>query len=168
MLDEFGIKDKTDMFTTDNEATMDKCFPKNIRNCCFSHIDSKASQKALDSSSRLKLIRKKLRKIAKKANKSSKFKGLVRNAQKSRNIRVLTIKQEIVTRFTCTYEIFRSVLNDPNEGKDEEVDREKINLNIDAINESMKKLFSKKEYESLEIRGRQSFISVRQSRGNNF
>ena len=47
--------------------------------------------------------------------------------------------------------MFRSVLNDPNEGKDEEVDREKINLNIDAINESMKKLFSKKEYESLEI-----------------
>ena len=59
--DDFGIKEKTDLLTTDNEPTMDKCFPKDIRNDCFSHIDSKASQKALENSVRLKMIRKKLR-----------------------------------------------------------------------------------------------------------
>ena len=69
--------------TTDNELTMESTFESAIRNGCFSHIDSKACQYALDSSDRLKKIRKKLRKVAKKANKSSKFKTNIEKVQKN-------------------------------------------------------------------------------------
>ena len=62
-LDDHGIKNKMVAVSTDNEATMRKCFESSTRNGCFSHIESKSSQKALDSSSRLKVLQKKLRKI---------------------------------------------------------------------------------------------------------
>ena len=151
-LDDFGVTEKLNIpMTTDNEPTMQKCFNPAIRNGCFSHIESKASQKALESSARLKILRQKLRKIAKKSNKSSKFKSLIKKEQKERGLRVYTIKQEILTRFTCTYDMFKSILNDPNDGKTDPADREKINLNIEAINMAMKKLLPKKEYEKLEI-----------------
>ena len=151
-LDDHGVKEKTRLFTTDNENTMRKCFEDEIRNGCFSHIESKASQKALESSVRLKTLRLKLRKIAKKSNKSSKFKAMIQKEQTKRNLRVLTIKQEIATRFTCTYDMFRSILNDPNDGKNDPADREKIDLNIEAINEAMNRLFTKKVYKVLEIK----------------
>ena len=48
--------------------------------------------------------------------------------------------------------MFRSILNDPNDGKNESADREKIDLNIEAINAAMNKLFPKKEYDKLEIK----------------
>ena len=151
-LDDHGVKGKTLIFTTDNEATMRKCFENEIRNGCFSHIESKASQKALDSSVRLKTLRLKLRKIAKKSNKSSKFKAMIQKEQMARNLRVLTIKQEIATRFTCTYDMFRSILNDPNDGKNDPADRVKVDLNIEAINVAMNRLFTKKVYKVLEIK----------------
>ena len=151
-LDDFEVKDKEKVpITTDNEATMNRCFSSDIRNGFFSHNESKASQKALDSTIRLKNIRRKLRKIAKKSNKSSKFKALIQKEQLGRGLRVLTIKQEILTRFTCTYDMFRSILNDPNDGKNESADREKIDLNIEAINVSMKNFFRRKNMISLKL-----------------
>ena len=150
-LDDHGIKIKTSSMTTDNESTMRKCFEEAMRNGCFSHIESKASQKALDSSPRLKLLRKKLRKIAKKCNKSSKFKASVQKEQANRNLRILSIKQEVATRFTCTHIMFKSFLNDPNDSHDEGIDREKVDLNIESINESLKSLLKKKDFEKLRI-----------------
>ena len=130
---------------------MRKCFPNKERNGCFAHIDSKASQKALESSVKLKTLRKKLRKIAKKANKSSKFKGLISKEQKERNLRVLTLKQEIATRFTCTFDMMKSFLNDPNENKDESADEEKVDANVEAINMALKKHLRKKEFNAMKI-----------------
>ena len=138
-LEDHGVLEKTFCFITDNEATMRKCFSNKERNGCFANIDSKASQKALESSVKLKTLRKKLRKIAKKANKSSKFKGLISKEQKERNLRVLTLKQEIATRFTCTFDMMNSFLNDPNENKEESADEEKVDANIEAINMSLKR-----------------------------
>ena len=150
-LDDHGIKNKMVAVSTDNEATMRKCFESSTRNGCFSHIESKSSQKALDSSSRLKVLRKKLRKIAKKANKSSKFKGFVKKEQAKRNLRLLAIKQEVATRFTCTHIMFKSFLNDPNENSDLPADREKIDKNIEAINEALRCSLKKKDYEEYRI-----------------
>ena len=54
-------------------------------------------------------------------------------------MRVLTLKQEIATRFTCTFDMMNSFLNDPNENKEESADEEKVDANIEAINMSLKR-----------------------------
>ena len=148
-----GIAGKVFVYTTDNENTMKAAFGKEERNGCFAHIESKASKKALDSQQALKKLRLKLRKIAKKANKSSKFKYALINQQKTRSLRLKTLKQEVKTRFTATHTMIRSFLNDPSEGTDEPIDVNKVKENIDAINCAMiDAKFSKKDLEKLEIK----------------
>ena len=83
-----GIKDKTFNFTTDNENTMKASFLSHERSGCFAHIESKACQKALKHSKSLELVRKKLRKISRKSNKTPKFKRNVKKEQKYRQIKV--------------------------------------------------------------------------------
>ena len=147
-----GIAGKVFNYTTDNENTMKAAFGKHERNGCFAHIESKASKKALDNQQVLKKLRLKLRKIAKKANKSSKFKYALINQQKTRSLRVKTLKQEVKTRFTATHTMIRSFLNDPNEGTDEPIDVNKVKENIEAINGAMiDAKFSKKDLDRLEI-----------------
>ena len=151
--EKFVIKEKTFVQTTDNEATMKAAFSKEERNGCFAHIESKASKKALDNQKSLKKLRLKLRKIAKKSNKSSKFKYAFRDQQKKRALDERTLKQEVATRFTATHTMIRSFLNDPNEKKDLAMDEEKVEENIKAINEAMKDAkMPKKEIEKLEIK----------------
>ena len=148
-----GIAGKVFNYTTDNEPTMKAAFCIDERNGCFAHIESKASKKALDNQATLKKLRLKLRKIAKKANKSSKFKYALINQQKTRGLRVKTLKQEVKTRFTATHTMVRSFLNDPNEGTEESIDISKVKENINAINGAMSDAkFSKKELEKLEIK----------------
>ena len=57
--DQHGIRDKVFGVTTDNEKTMEATFDSEYRNGCFSHLDSKACQYAMDSSETLKKIRNK-------------------------------------------------------------------------------------------------------------
>ena len=148
-----GIAGKVYNYTTDNEPTMKAAFDKQERNGCFAHIESKASKKALDNQATLKKLRLKLRKIAKKANKSSKFKYALINQQKTWGLRVKTLKQEVKTRFTATHTMVRSFLNDPNEGTVESIDTSKVKENINAINGVMSDAkFSKKDLEKLEIK----------------
>ena len=138
--------------TTDNEKTMEVTFESEIRNGCFSHIESKACQYALDSSDRLKNTRKKLRKVAKKANKSSKFKSFIEKEQIKRNLKTRTLKQEIKTRFTATHTMARSFMNDPNEKKSEApIDEGKVMENIEAVNAALKSSVKKGEYNRLYI-----------------
>ena len=61
-LEDHEVLEKTFCFITDNEPTMRKIFSNKERNGCFAHIDSNVSQKALESSVKLKTLRKKLRK----------------------------------------------------------------------------------------------------------
>ena len=72
---------------------MKAAFFKYERNGCFAHIESKASKKALDNQAGLKKLRLKLRKIAKKSNKRSKFKYALGHQQKTRGLSQKTLKQ---------------------------------------------------------------------------
>ena len=147
-----GVSGKVFLKVTDNENTMAACY--NIpgeRNGCFSHIQSKASEISLKSSETLKKLRAKLRKISKKSNKSPKFKGLIEKEQISRGLKPKTLKQEVATRFTATWIMMRSFLNDPNEKLDQDVDKTKVLSNIAAINDAMEKTLGKKEFMKLKI-----------------
>ena len=149
----FGIEGKVFSYTTDNEATMKAAFTSNERNGCFAHIESKASKKALDKQNSLKSMRSKLRKVSKKANKSSKFMYAIQQQQKKRGLRLITLKQEVKTRFTSTHTCIRSFLNDPNEKTDKAMDEVKVDENIAAINQAMKDAkFKKSEIANLEIK----------------
>ena len=149
----FGIEGKVFSYTTDNEATMNAAFTSNERNGCFAHIESKASKKALDKQNSLKSLRSKLRKVSKKANKSSKFMYAIQQQQKKRGLRLITLKQEVKTRFTSTHTCIRSFLNDPNEKTDKAMDEVKVDENIEAINQAMKEAkFKKSEIAKLEIK----------------
>ena len=152
-LSEFKIEDKVFSFTTDNENTMRKAFAKEERNGCFAHIQSLSSKKALESQKALKTLRSKLRKVAKKANKSSKFKYALQRQQKERGLKVKTLKLEVKTRFTATHTMIRSFMNDPKEGSGNGFDDEKIKQNIDAVNSAMKKSkFKKSVLAKLEVK----------------
>ena len=110
-------------------------------------------KKTLNNQKAFKALRVKLRKIAKKSNKSSKFKYAIQREQKSRGLRQLTLKQEVKTRFTATWTMIRSFLNDPNEKKEEDLDEEKVAANIEAINSAMVQAkFKKKQLEALKLK----------------
>ena len=79
-----------------------------------------------------------MRKVAKKANKSSKSKYALQRQQKQRGLKVKTLKQEVKTRFTATHTMIRSFINDPKEGTGNGYDDSKIQENIEAINCAMK------------------------------
>ena len=145
-----GISGKVISYTTDNERTMKKCFKNDERNGCFAHIESKSCQKALNNVSVLNKLRKKMRKIARKSNKSNKFKYALERNQKLRGLNTLTIKQEVKTRFTSTHILFGSILNDPNRKNGEKPDKGKIMKNIESINKSLEDA-KVKDRESLKI-----------------
>ena len=128
---------------------MNKSFQPSIRNGCFAHIESKACQKAVEDSKVLKKLRKKLRKVSQKSNKSPKFKRALKKEQKSRGIPVITLKQEVATRFTSTKIMFDSFV--PSKVSSEDIDIEAAKVNIEAINAAMKGSLSKKDFKKLEI-----------------
>ena len=149
----YGIEGKVFSYTTDNEATMRKAFSREERNGCFAHIESKSCKNILNNQKAFKPVRVKMRKIAKKANKSSKFKYSLQKQQQSRGLRQLTLKQEVKTRFTATWTMIRSFLNDPNEKKDDDLDEEKVEANIQAINSAMiEAKFKKKQFDALQLK----------------
>ena len=147
-LTKHGIKEKTYLFTTDNENTMRATFLTHERTGCFAHIESKACQKALKDSETLEKVRKKLRKISRKSNKSPKFKRLVKKEQTERQIQVVTLKQEVPTRFTSTKIMMDSFL--PSK-PGEEIVPDESKQNIEAINSALKKYLPAKQYKELEI-----------------
>ena len=151
VLDAHGIKEKTFVFTTDNEATMRATFKDKERNGCFSHIESKASQISLKSSDRVKKTRKKLKKIAKKSNKTAKLKSFIQQEQIQRHLTPKSLKQEVATRFTATHTMIRSFLNDPNERAGGDINEEKAKENIAAVNEALRRVLKRKDYEALKV-----------------
>ena len=151
-LEAHGIKEKCLGVTTDNKKTMEVSFNKEWRNGCFAHLDSKACHYTLESTDTLKKIRNKFKKVAKKANKSSKFKGAIEKEQSERGLKKRSLKQEVKTRFTATHSMIRSFMNDPNEKDTEkDIDEVKVFENLQAVNAALKSSFKKKEFEALEI-----------------
>ena len=158
-LEKHNIKGKTVSFTTDNEPTMNATFSRSERNGCFAHIESKACQKAMDDVDVLKKLRKKLRKIASKSNKSPKFKRSIKKEQIQREIPVITLKQEVATRFTSTKIMFDSFI--PSKPGEEEIDIEKAQANIEAINAAMKSCLPKKDYKRFEIEKKDTDVIIK-------
>ena len=126
-----------------------QCEPhkEEVRNGCFSHIESKASQVSLKSSDRVTKARKKLRKIAKKSNKTTKLKSFIRQKQLQRSLTPKSLKKEVGTRFTAMHTMMRSFMNDPNERTDGDINEEKAKANIAAVNEVMRRVLKRREYD---------------------
>ena len=57
--------------------------------------------------------------------------------------------------------MFRSIFNDLSDGKNDLADREKIDLNIEAINVAMNRLFNKKVYKVLEIKSSDVYLMLK-------
>ena len=94
-----------------------------------------------------------MRKIAKKAKKSSTFKRAIEEEQRRLGLRQLTLKQEVKTRFTATHTMLRSFCNDPNDKEGREMDRAKVEANIKAINTAMEEAkFSRDQLNSLRLK----------------
>ena len=148
---EHGLLPKCFIFVTDNENTMAATFDGyEERNGCFAHIESKCSQKALDSSEKLKETRARLRRLAQRSNKSDRFKTFIEQEQLAAGLKPRSIKQEVETRFTATHTMFRSILNDPNERSDEDINMEKVGANINAINTALKRVLDPKKPDQYE------------------
>ena len=148
-LEKFGVKEKCFMFTTDNENTMHAAFDDEERNGCLAHIESNASKQAMECNRLVKNLRKKLRKISTKANKSNKFKKTVRRNQKEEDIAIRSLVQEVLTRFTSTFLMICSYLQAPKSG---DIDEAVVIKNIKAVNNALKESITKKtDYEKLKI-----------------
>ena len=138
----FDIKGKVFRYTTDNEAKMHKAFENDARNGCIAHIQSETMQKAVESVQCVSKLRKKLRKVAKLA-KFSKFKYALEKSQKVKKLPRRKVLQEVKTRFTSTLTMFHSIMSyDKNEAT-EDVNK-KAKLNIEAINDALEEVGTKK------------------------
>ena len=148
ILEDFGVKRKCFLHTTDNEPTMACAFPSNIRNGCMAHMESNASKFALKEVKVVKEARSHVREIAGKFNKSNKFKkALIRN-QKKADIPVLSIHQEVKTRFTSTFDMFGSVL----QARKGEIDEDRAWQNVNAINQALKETMKVDKYNKAKIK----------------
>ena len=73
---------------------------------------------------KVKAVRKKLRKVSTKANKSNRFKKAIQRQQAKEEIKVRSLLQEVLTRFTSTFLMIGSYLQAPKSGDiDEEIVR---------------------------------------------
>ena len=108
VLDEFGVKEKCFLHTTDNEPTMAAAIEAKIRNGCMAHMESNATQHALKTVETVKNVRHSVKAIATKYNSSNKFKKALKQHQKKLGVQKLGIRQEVATRFTSTYDMFSS------------------------------------------------------------
>ena len=151
VLEQFSIKSKVFMHTTDNEATMSAAFEDSIRNGCLAHLESNACKSAMKKVPVVRKVRAGLRKIAQKFNKSNKFKKAVKRLQKEGNVAVRAIHQEIPTRFTSTFDMFGSILQ---ASKDGDISETIASENISIINKALEQTVNKKEYQKLKINKR--------------
>ena len=135
VLNNFGIKEKTNFFTTDNESTMQSAFTETERNGCWPHILSISTKKAMKAQKELTDIRGKMRKISSLAHKSPKFMIEIQKGQEEQNLPLTKLQQEEPTRFTATFTMMKSFLNVKLENIDD--DMEIIYANIQVINNAL-------------------------------
>ena len=113
-------------------------------------MESKSYQKVLKKQKHFTKLRKKLKRLSKKANKSNRLKYAIENQQKKRNLKQLHLQQEVATRFTATWTMARSFLNQTKWG--EEVVDERARANFTAINAAMVEVgFNKEDQEDLKL-----------------
>ena len=135
VLESFGIKEKTNFFTTDNESTMQAAFTETERNGCWPHILSISTKKAMKAQNELTEIRGKMRKISTLAHKSPKFMIEIQKGQEEQNLPLTKLQQEEPTRFTATVIMMKSFLNVKLENIDDNM--ETVYANIQVINNAL-------------------------------
>jgi hypothetical protein len=144
--EEFGIKKKVFMNTTDNEKKMQKAFGKK-RNGCMAHIIhitvTKGCQvKEVDD------VLKKIRMVSKLHNKSYSFRYQLEEEQKVMGIKVKPLQQDVPTRWGSTRSSTASFLDSEEDGDEEEdsvFGELEVFKNAQAINNALNKITWKKK-----------------------
>ena len=151
--EEFEVKEKVVMTTTDNEAKMRKAYKDHERTGCLSHIIHSSVQVGTTKVEVVNKIIVKHRKIATKHNKSYVVKYNLQKAQQKLRIKQRPIIQDVVNRWGSTRVSTESILDH----KDDQIHGEKPASavfgheldgfkNAQAINEALRKhKFTKKE-----------------------
>ena len=152
LLDEFEIREKVVKTATDNEAKMSAAYDDSERVACLAHIFHKSVTKGCKNVVAVKKTVLKVRKIAKKHNKSYALRYGVEAAQKRRQLKVRPLHQDVPTRWGSTRDALESFLDekvkkkkcDEEHNVDNEEESEEIIIdefkNSEAINEALRNI----------------------------
>ena len=102
VLEEFGVKEKVVMTTTDNENKMLAAFNKEERTGCLAHLSHSSVNVGITKVPEVNDAIKKHRKIVTKHNKSFKVKYGLQKAQKRLKIKKRPLLQDVPTRWGST------------------------------------------------------------------
>ena len=156
VVEEFGVKEKVVMTTTDNENKMLAAFNDDERTGCLAHLLHSSVSVGLTKVSEVNDCIKKHRRIVTKHNKSFKIKYGLQEAQKKRKIKQRPLLQDVATRWGSTRASTASFLDH----KDDKQDKGQVAdvgsavfgeelagfVNAQAINDALCKYkFKKKE-----------------------
>ena len=156
VVEEYGVKEKVVMTTTDNENKMLAAFNKEERTGCVAHMSHSSVTVGLTKVPEVNEAIKKHRKIVTKHNKSFKVKYGLQEAQKRMKLKKRPLLQDVPTRWGSTRASTGSFL-DHEDDKVEMVDvgsavygEELAGFsNAQAINEALRKHKFKKKKEKL-------------------
>ena len=142
--DEFNVKDKIVLSTTDNEKKMKAAYKESERNGCFSHLMHSSLTKGMTSEKIVNETVLKQRKIITKHNKSYQVKYGLQEAQKKLGIKQRPLIQGVVNRWGSTRASTQSILDDEEDQKEPPLSAVFGNdldgfLNAQAINETLRK-----------------------------
>jgi hypothetical protein len=151
VLEEFDVKDKVVLTTTDNENKMRAAYKDDERNGCLQHITHSSLSSGLTKEKSINSIVLKQRRIIAKHNKSYVVKYGLEEAQKQLGIKKKQLIQDVVNRWGSTRASTSSILDDEKDKKNvpaSAVFGEELEgfMNTKAINMALKKhKFKKKE-----------------------
>lgn len=141
VLDDFGVKEKVVLFTTDNENKMKAAFKKDERNGCLCHDLHNTVTHGFDEVPAAKDCVEKCRKIATYHNKSYAGRYALETAQKEANIDQRPLHQDVATRWGSTKGCTGSLLDKPKAGADSGEEFK----NMKAVNKALTSVNMKKE-----------------------
>ena len=136
VVEEFGLKEKVVLVTSDNENKMKAAFDNKERNGCLAHSTHNSVTKGVDAVPVVKDILSKCRKVASLHNKSYKFRYDLEEEQKSLNIKQKTLVQDVVTRWGSSRAATASFLTHKDDLAASDDNRFK---NFEAINNALLK-----------------------------
>ena len=151
VLEEFDVKEKVVLTTTDNENKMRAAYKDDERNGCLQHIIQSSLSSGLTKEKSINSIVLKQRRIIAKHNKSYVVKYGLEEAQKQLGIKRKQLTQDVVNRWGSTRASTSSILDDEKDKKDvpaSAVFGEELEgfMNAKAINMALRKhKFKKKE-----------------------
>jgi hypothetical protein len=142
--DEFGIREKVVLTTSDNEPKMRKAYKDEERTGCMSHLLHSSVSTGTSKEETVNNIVLKQRRIATKHNKSSIVKYGLKDAQAKIQIRQRPLLQDVVNRWGSTRVSTESILDHKDDEKEHSASdvfghRLEGFRNAQAINEALRK-----------------------------